>query len=120
MEHGRVWALSIAAAAGLAGVVGAATGTPALLAATPAGAGIYLAVGLGVPQLYVGRRTGDKQRLGLGVLAVAAAAVAFVGGSVLDARVPLVELLVVVVAGNGLVSTVRAFRQGYATTGDEQ
>ena len=67
--------VGVVAATALAGVVGAATGTPALLGVTPVGAAIYLVVGVGLPQLSLGRRAGDAARLGLGALTVAPAPV---------------------------------------------
>jgi hypothetical protein len=104
------------AAVALATVVGAATGTPAILALTPSGAAVYLLVGLALPALVDWRDGGDDAALGLAALAATAAVVVLALGAVGAAPDGpwLVGILLVLVVGALGGAAVRSFRAGRA------
>jgi|GEM_PF-757817 len=82
---------------------------------------LYLAVGVGLPQYLLSRRTGSRLRLGLACLAAAGGAfvaVAGIGTGSLHAEWSggLVAILFAVVLGNVLGAGVREFRSGYRST----
>jgi len=117
MNERRVVLIGIGSAVLLTGAVTAATGTPALLGLTTAGAAIYLLVGVAGPQLVLGRRD-DAVRTGLGVLAGVAGVAVFLAGRVTGTPpsvggLNFVDVLAVLVAGALLGSAVREFRRGY-------
>ena len=119
MNERRVVLIGIGSAVLLTGAVSAATGTPALLGLTTAGAAIYLLVGVAGPQLVLGRRDDDAVRTGLGVLAAVAGVAVFLAGRVSGTPPTLsglnfVDVLAVLVAGVLLGSAAREFRRGYS------
>ncbi len=117
MNEKRILLTGIAVAVLLAGAVSATTGSTALLAATPTGAAIYLVVGVAVPQLLLGRRTGDQTRIALALLASVAGGVVFVIGEFTRttlAGARFVDVLAILVVGVLLGTAVREFRRGYA------
>ncbi|MBZ6496259.1 hypothetical protein [Natrinema longum] len=102
----------------LAGLVSAITESTAVLGVTPAGIGLYLAIGIGLPQYLLYRTSGSSLQLGLATLAVAGAAIAVLVGLVrgslhADWGTGFIVLLVYVVVGNLLGAGVREFRAGY-------
>ena len=120
MNDSRAVGLSLLLAVGLAGVVSVVTESVAILGHTPIGLAIYLAVGIGLPQFVLARRTGSSLRLGLAVLAVGSAALSLFAGVVtgsLTAAWPfgIVPILFLVVFGVLIGSGIRAFRAGYRT-----
>ena len=101
-----------------AGLVGAVTASSAVFGATPVGVGIYLAVGIGLPQYLLYRESGSSLELGLAILAVASAALAVLLGLARGAPhgdwgLGLVTILLFVVLGNLLGAAVREFRAGF-------
>lgn len=102
----------------LAGAVSVVTGSSTVLGTTPAGVGIYLTVGIVLPQYLLYRETEAPIRLGLAALAVAAAALVVTVGLVrgtlhADWGPGLAAILLVVVLGNLFGAIVREFRAGY-------
>lgn len=109
---------SLAATIVLAGIVGALTESPAVLGITAAGIAIYLAVGIGLPQYLLARRSGSTLQVGLAVLAIGAAASVVTAGVATgtlhdDSGPGFVAILLVVVLGNTVGAGVREFRFGY-------
>ena len=107
-----------ALAIALAGLVSVVTESLAVFGATPVGAGIYLAVGIGLSQYLLWRKRGSSLELGLSVLALAGAALAIGIGLARGAPhgdwgLGLVTLLLFVVLGNLLGTIVREFRAGF-------
>jgi len=104
------------AAVGVAAAVGAVTDTPAVLGLTPAGAAVYLLVGVALPAVLGRRAGGDPAALGLAALA-ALAAVAVLALAAVGAAPDgpwLVAVLLVVVVGALVGAAVRSFRAGLA------
>lgn len=115
MERRTTYLLGVVAAVLTAGVAGAVTDTPALVAGTALGAGIYLIVGVAAPQLVVGYREGDPISLGVGAIAAAVGVGVVVVGQVTSlAGGWFTGALLVVVVGSLLGVAVREFRAGYA------
>ncbi|WP_436344312.1 hypothetical protein [Natronorubrum sp. FCH18a] len=120
MNDSRVFGLSVLLAVVLAGVASIVTGSFAILGHTPIGLAIYLAVGIGLPQYVLSRRTGSPLRLGLAVLAVGSAALSVLAGAVTGSvtaewRLGIVPILFLLVFGVLIGSGIRAFRAGYRT-----
>ncbi|RZH67697.1 hypothetical protein [Natrinema altunense] len=118
MKRSVVIAGCLGVAVLLAGLVSAITESAAVLGVTPAGIGLYLAVGIGLPQYLLYRTSRSPLQLGLTILAVAGAAIAILVGLVrgslhADWGTGFIVLLVYVVVGNLLGAGVRAFRSGY-------
>ncbi len=102
----------------LAGIASFLTEIPAVLGVTPVGIAIYLAVGVGLPQYLLSRRSGSALQFGLAAFAVVGAAVAVIAGVVTGSPNAewdggVVSILLVVVFGNAAGAGVRAFRAGY-------
>jgi hypothetical protein len=119
MSDIRVVGASVTLAFLLAGVVSAITESSAVLGVTPVGIAIYLAVGVGLPQYLLSRRTGSRLRLAcLAAAGGAFVAVAGIGAGSLHAEWSggLVAILFAVVLGNVLGAGVREFRSGYRST----
>ena len=105
-----------------AGTVAVVTGSYATaLGATPIGVAIYLAIGVGAPQLFVASAHESSLRLGLGVLATVGAVASLLAGIAtngLTAKwgVGVVTILLIVVAGVLLAAVARAFHAGFQAT----
>jgi len=80
MNESRSVAFGPLAAIILAGVASYWTGQETLLGGTPLGVGIYLAIGVGLPQLLLWRRTSETARFAIGILAVGGAFLAVIWG----------------------------------------
>ncbi|MGQ3413355.1 hypothetical protein ACT4ML_13960 [Natrinema sp. LN54] len=109
---------SLAVAILLAGITGTLTESPAVLGITAAGIAIYLAVGVGLPQSLLARRSGSTLQFGVAVLAIGAAAIVVIAGVATgrlheDSGPGFVAMLLVVVLGNAVGAGVREFRSGY-------
>ncbi|SDJ62097.1 hypothetical protein [Natronorubrum texcoconense] len=120
MNDSRVVGFSLLLAVGLAGVVSVVTDSLAILGQTPIGLAIYLAVGIGLPQFVLARRTGSPLRLGLAALAIGGAALAVLGGAAMGSlteewRLGIVPILFLAVFGMLIGSIVREFRTGFRT-----
>ncbi|MFC6767759.1 hypothetical protein [Natrinema soli] len=118
MNDSAIVASSLAGAIVLASIVSALTESPAVLGLTAVGIAIYLAVGVGVPQYVLSRRSGSSLQLGLAVFAaigaVIATAVGIATGSLHEeSGIGLVSILLVVLLGNTIGAGVREFRAGY-------
>ena len=118
MNDSSLVAGCLALAIALAGLVSAVTESLAVFGSTPVGVGIYLAVGIGLPQYLLYRDGGSPVELGLATLAVASAALAVLLGLVRGAPhgdwgLGLVTILLFVVLGNLLGTIVREFRAGF-------
>ncbi|MDF9746148.1 hypothetical protein [Natrinema salsiterrestre] len=102
----------------LAGLTGFLTASPAILGVTAAGTAIYLAVGVGLPQYLLSRRSGSSIQLGLAALGVVAGVGVAVAGVAIgsphdESSIGLVAILSVVVLGNLIGAGLREFRTGY-------
>ncbi|WP_440771590.1 hypothetical protein [Natronorubrum sp. DTA28] len=120
MNDSRIVALSLLLAVGLAGVVSVVTDSLAILGHTPIGLAIYLAVGIGLPQYVLARRTGSPLRLGLAALAIGGAALTVLVGAAMGSlteewRLGIVPILFLAVFGILIGSIVREFRTGFRT-----
>ena len=118
MTETRVVSGALLGAVLLAGIVGHWAGPETVFGGTPLGVGIYLAVGIGAPQLLLGGRRDEPMRLGLGALAIAGAGAAVIGGhltgGVTDPGPTGVStILAVVIVGVLAGAVVREFRAGY-------
>ncbi|WP_226007146.1 hypothetical protein [Natrinema salinisoli] len=105
----------------LAGITGFLTASPAILGVTAAGTAIYLAVGVGLPQYLLSRRSGSSLQLGLAVFGVVGGVSAAIAGIATgsphdETTIGLVGILFVVVLGNVIGAGVREFRTGYRST----
>lgn len=103
------------------GVISAATNTATYLAVTPVGIAVYLMVGIGAPQAFLGQKNGTSMELGMGVLAIVAGLISLglgvLGGEILaDWGSGFINLLLILVVGIMLWAGVREFKEGYAST----
>ncbi|MCU4739911.1 hypothetical protein [Natronoglomus mannanivorans] len=124
MKESVVVGASLLLAILTAGTVGLLTDSYATaFAGTPVGFAVYLVVGIGLPQYLLSRDGDSATRLGLAALSVVAGVLVVLASVVLPSASPTAEwgagfvLLFLVVVGNVLGATVRAFRDGYRTSG---
>lgn len=102
------------------GAISAATNTATYLAVTPVGIAVYLVVGIGAPQAFIGQQNGTGTELGLGVLAIIAGVISLglgvLGGGVLvDWGSGFINILLVLVVGIIFWAGVRQFSEGYSS-----
>ncbi|QLK26282.1 hypothetical protein HYG81_01265 [Natrinema zhouii] len=118
MNDSAIVASCLAGAIVLAGIVSALTESPAVLGLTAVGIAIYLAVGVGMPQYVLSRRSGSSLQLGLAAFAVIGAVIATAveiatGSLHEESGIGLVSILLVVLLGNAIGAGAREFRAGY-------
>ncbi|WP_226042798.1 hypothetical protein [Natrinema sp. DC36] len=70
MKFSYVSLVCVIASLTINGAISAVTNTATLLAVTPAGIAIYLIVGFGGPQAFLGQQTDSSMQLGTGVLTI--------------------------------------------------
>ncbi|MXV61462.1 hypothetical protein GS429_05170 [Natronorubrum sp. JWXQ-INN-674] len=120
MKEATVIGGSLGLAILTAGAVGLLLGSTAtVFGGTPIGIAVYLVIGVGLPQYYLSRETGDPTQLGLATLSVAGGVLAMLGSLALGSATAETGvghvLLFVVVFGSVLGAIVREFRAGYRT-----
>jgi hypothetical protein len=97
-----------------------ATNTATYLAVTPAGVAVYLIVGIGAPQAFIGQQNESSMELGMGVLAIVAGLI-LLGLGVLgfgiftDWGAGFINLLLILVIGIILWTGIRQFKEGYSS-----
>ncbi|PGF14477.1 hypothetical protein CP556_20345 [Natrinema sp. CBA1119] len=121
MKASHVALVGVIASLAINGAISATTNTATYLAVTPVGIAVYLIVGIGGPQTYIGQQNGSSMELGMGVLAIVAGLVSLgvgvLGSGVLaDWGTGFVNLLLILVLGIILWAGVRQFAEGYSST----
>lgn len=121
MKYFHAALVGVLASLAINGAISAATNTATILAVTPVGIAVYLVVGIGGPQAFIGQQNGSSMELGMGVLAIVAGFISLgvgaLGSGVLaDWGTGFINLLTILVVGVILWASVGQFSEGYAST----
>lgn len=121
MKSSHVAIVGIMASLAINGAISVATNTAMYLAVTPVGVAVYLIVGIGAPQAFIGQQNDSSMELGMGVLAIVAGLISLglgvLGSGVLaDWGAGFVNLLLILVVGITLWVGIRQFAEGYTST----
>lgn len=121
MKDSHVVIIGIVASLAINGAISVATNTATYLAVTPVGVAVYLIVGIGAPQAFIGQQNGTSMELGMGVLAIVAGLISLgvgvLGSGVLaDWGAGFINLLLILIVGIFLGTGIRQFAAGYTST----
>lgn len=120
MKDSHVALVGIIVSLAINGAISAVTNTATYLAVTPVGVAVYLIVGIGAPQAFIGQQNDSSMELGMSVLAIVAGLISLglgvLGTGILaDWGSGFINLLLILVVGIILWTGIRQFKEGYSS-----